>query len=104
MSLHNIVTEQSYATSLHNIVIKQSYARQLCNIVTQRCDETLYCAAVLALYQTKVRRFGRLYRFTRVKRRSARARRAPRHARPGPIYGRASWKLEAGTASWKLKG
>lgn len=93
--LHNMVTKLYCITSLHNNVIKQSYVKQLCNVVTQRRDETLYRAAVLALYQAKVRRFGRLFRFTRLKRRSARAPgspgASPHHARPGPIYGRGSW-------------
>ena len=99
--LNNIVTKHCCITSLYNIVIEQSYATQLCNIVTQRHDETLYCAVVLALYQTKVRRSGRLYHFTRVKCRSAgRTGHHATHAQ-GPIYGRASWKLEA--ASWDCK-
>ena len=66
-TINNIITEHRYITSLSNIVIEQSYVKQLCNIVMQRRDETLYCAVVLALYQTKVRRSGRLYHFTMLK-------------------------------------
>lgn len=94
--LDNIITKHHCITSLHNIVIKQGYTTQLCNAVTQRRDETLYRAAVLALYQTKVQRSGGLYHFTRLKRRSARARQAhqvPDTPCPTRAYIRA-WELE----------
>lgn len=74
--LYNMVTKRHCITLLHNNIIKQSYIKQLCNVVTQRHDETLYRAVVLALYQAKVRRSGGLFHFTRLKRRSARARQA----------------------------
>lgn len=59
--LNNVITKHHCITSLPNIVIKQGYIKQLFNAVTQRRDGTLYRAAVLALYQTKVRRSGGLY-------------------------------------------
>ena len=94
--LNNVITKHRCITSLPNIVIKQSYINQLCNAVTQRRDETLCRAAVLALYQTKVRRSGGLFRFTRLKRRSARVRQArqvPATSHPTRAYIRA-WELE----------
>lgn len=104
--LDNIITKHHCITSLHNIVIKQGYVKQLRNVVTQRRDETLYRAAVLALYQTKVRRSGRLYHFTRLKRRSARSARPTRH-HTTPHLTRAyirAWELElekgAGAGGW----
>lgn len=103
--LNNVITKHHYIISLHNIVIKQGYVKQLYNAVTQRRDETLYRAAVLTLYQTKVRRSGGLfhftrrksgtlvgfsrYHFTRLKRRSARVRQArqvPPTPRPTRAY------------------
>ena len=45
-----------------------------------------------ALYQTKVRRSGRLYQTKAPIRQGTRLARArSRHTRPGPIYGRGSW-------------
>ena len=64
----------------------------------------LYCAVVLALYQTKVRRSGRLFHFTTRKRRPAtHATHRAAHAQ-GLYRGvqAGSCKLEAGTASCKL--
>lgn len=94
--LNNIITKCHYIISLHNSVIKQGYIKQLHNAVTQRQDETLCRAAVLALYQTKVRRSGGLFHFTRLKRRSARVRQGhqvPARTRPTRAYIRA-WELE----------
>ena len=87
-----MVTKPIYQTELNNSVIKQGYIMQLCNAVTQRHDETLYRAAVLALYQTKDRRSGGLFRFTRLKHRSAKvrqARQAPATPHPTRAYIRA---------------
>lgn len=104
--LNNIITKHHYITSLHNIVIKQGYVKQLRNVVTQRRDETLYCAAVLALYQTKVRRSGRLLRFTRLKRRSARSARRTTATRTTPdqgLYTGVGAGAGAGKGSWSWR-
>ena len=86
--LNNVITKHHCITSLPNIVIKQGYIKQLCNAVTQRRDETLYRAVVLALYQAKVQRSGGLYQtkapICQGAPGSPGAR--PHHTRPGPIY------------------
>lgn len=103
--LNNVITKHHCIISLPNIIIKQSYVKQLYNTVTQRRDETLYRAAVLALYQTKVRRSGGLYQTKAPICQVRQARQVPHHTTPDQgLYTGVGAGAGAGKRSWSWDG